>query len=378
MPVIAEDDLSDASARALVVPAFGGMYAHSPLGAVFALDLSGLKTGRHSDRSQRTARPLVMWRRWKDLGDAGELKSMRTRPEWLRRGVAAALLERIIVEARRRGMNGSASRLAAERHSEPALAFYRRRGFVDGGRLLAITKRATSTISAPHVDRDMTDNPGWRALSRLLSRLSHRLAPARRLAARLARRIRNFCSASSRRQHLATFRPVSESSADWPAGCGRLRAISLSLEPDRRRARRIHARERPQGVVRYAPPRWIWEGTAICGDRPATCRAPSCAAGTRTMRITLGNPRLGFVCTKQTPDGQDELEGYYEYDRDLRDDERLRFSRSEEAPPASIRQGACPACRKLAAGAARQGRAITSMEYVRSLIPRSHRPVRPR
>jgi len=27
--------------------------------------------------------------------------------------------------------------------------------------------------------------------------------------------------------------------------------------------------------------------------------------------VALGNPKLGFVCTKQSVDGQDGLEGYY-------------------------------------------------------------------
>jgi len=62
----------------------------------------------------------------------GEIKSMRTHPAFLRRGVAAALLDHIIAEAGRRGM----TRLSLETGSgpafEPALALYRRRGFVEG------------------------------------------------------------------------------------------------------------------------------------------------------------------------------------------------------------------------------------------------------
>ena len=57
---------------------------------------------------------------------------MRTHPDFLRRGVAAALLERIIAEARRLGL----VRLSLETGSgpafEPALAFYRKRGFANG------------------------------------------------------------------------------------------------------------------------------------------------------------------------------------------------------------------------------------------------------
>jgi hypothetical protein len=49
--------------------------------------------------------------------------------------------------------------------------------------------------------------------------------------------------------------------------------------------------------------------------------------------VSLGNPRLGFVCTGQTTDGQPGLEGYYyEYDREISPDERLRFEPGEEGP----------------------------------------------
>jgi hypothetical protein len=49
--------------------------------------------------------------------------------------------------------------------------------------------------------------------------------------------------------------------------------------------------------------------------------------------VSLGNPKLGFVCTKQSVDGQDGLEGYYcEYDDALEIDQRLVFARHLEAP----------------------------------------------
>jgi hypothetical protein len=47
----------------------------------------------------------------------------------------------------------------------------------------------------------------------------------------------------------------------------------------------------------------------------------------------LGNLKLGFVCTKQSVDGQDGLEGYYyEDDHPLELDQRLKFARHLEAP----------------------------------------------
>ena len=49
--------------------------------------------------------------------------------------------------------------------------------------------------------------------------------------------------------------------------------------------------------------------------------------------VALDNPNLGFVCTKQSVDGQDGLEGYYcEYDHALEIDARLVFARHLEAP----------------------------------------------
>ncbi|GAC1452137.1 MAG: GNAT family N-acetyltransferase [Steroidobacteraceae bacterium] len=130
---IRKDDLSGNETRDLVRAHLEGMHAHSPPGSVFALDLSGL-----------TAPNVTVWTVWredtitgigalKDLGARrGELKSMRTHPDFLRRGVAGALLEHIIREARSRGM----VRLSLETGSGPyfdaALSLYRRRGFVDG------------------------------------------------------------------------------------------------------------------------------------------------------------------------------------------------------------------------------------------------------
>ena len=84
--------------------------------------------------------------------------------------------------------------------------------------------------------------------------------------------------------------------------------------------------------IRYVPPRWIWEGAAICAVPSEVSRAM--LRGWHAHNgVSLGNPRLGFVCTKQTTDGQPGLEGYYlEHDRALEPDERLRFSPGEEAP----------------------------------------------
>jgi putative acetyltransferase len=128
------DDLSSEPIRALIALHLAGMHSASPPGTVFALDLSGLLVPE-----------VTVWSVWRDGKAAGigalkmldetraELKSMRTHPDFLRQGVATVLLEYIITQARRRGV----SRLSLETGSggpfEPALALYRKRGFVEGG-----------------------------------------------------------------------------------------------------------------------------------------------------------------------------------------------------------------------------------------------------
>lgn len=130
---IRRDDLSDPQTRNLLRLHLEGMHANSPPNSVFALDLAGLEDP-----------DVTVWTVWiddvaagigalKDLRDGtGELKSMRTHPGYLRRGVAAALLEHIIGVARARGMRRLSLETGSGPAFEPALALYRRRGFADG------------------------------------------------------------------------------------------------------------------------------------------------------------------------------------------------------------------------------------------------------
>ena len=84
--------------------------------------------------------------------------------------------------------------------------------------------------------------------------------------------------------------------------------------------------------IRYPPPRWIWKGTAICAVPGEVSRA-MLRGWHANNGVSLGNARLGFVCTKQSVDGQDGLEGYYfEYDHEIDADRRLVFARHLEAP----------------------------------------------
>jgi len=50
--------------------------------------------------------------------------------------------------------------------------------------------------------------------------------------------------------------------------------------------------------------------------------------------VSLGNDRLGFVCTGMTVDGMPGLEGYYfDYGRPLKEEERVRFAYGTEEMP---------------------------------------------
>ena len=84
--------------------------------------------------------------------------------------------------------------------------------------------------------------------------------------------------------------------------------------------------------VRYRPPRWIWDGTAVCGI-PTEVNRAMLRGWHGHNGVSLGNDRLGFVCTKLTTDGQPGLEGYYiEEDQPLDPEDRVRF-RPGERPP---------------------------------------------
>ncbi|WP_310886135.1 GNAT family N-acetyltransferase [Sphingomonas sp. PP-F2F-G114-C0414] len=130
---IRKDDLSGDQTRSLLALHLAGMHDTSPPDNVFALDLTGLQ-----------APEITVWTAWRDgqvasvgaikmlAGDGAEVKSMRTHPEFLRQGAAAALLDTIIDVARSRGVKRLSLETGSGAAFEPALALYRRRGFTNG------------------------------------------------------------------------------------------------------------------------------------------------------------------------------------------------------------------------------------------------------
>jgi hypothetical protein len=122
--------------------------------------------------------------------------------------------------------------------------------------------------------------------------------------------------------------------------------------------------------VRFVPPRWIYPGATICGVPSEVSRA-FLTGWYAQNGLSLKNPRLGFVCTAQTVDGQHGLAGYFlEYDRDLAPDERLVFRPGEMPPPFDADKAPrLPATDWTPERLARAYRNY-AMEYVRSGLPR--------
>jgi putative acetyltransferase len=130
---IRQDDLSSEPTRQLLALHLSGMHANSPPGHVFALDLSGLQEPN-----------VAVWTAWfghsiAGIGalkllsaTAGEIKSMRTHPRHLRKGVAASLLAHITREAKLRGLKLLSLETGIGPAFDPALALYRKQGFADG------------------------------------------------------------------------------------------------------------------------------------------------------------------------------------------------------------------------------------------------------
>ncbi|MHA6722182.1 GNAT family N-acetyltransferase [Sphingomonas sp. RS2018] len=127
------DDLSGEQTRSLLALHLAGMQANSPAESVFALDLSGLQhpavtvwTARSGDRIAAVGALKML------PNGTAEVKSMRTHPGFLRTGAGGAVLETIIAAAVERGVRRLSLETGSGAAFEPALALYRRRGFIDG------------------------------------------------------------------------------------------------------------------------------------------------------------------------------------------------------------------------------------------------------
>lgn len=117
------DDLAGAEIRALLAEHLDSMHQLSPPESVHALDIAGLLKPDITFWTVWSNGDLLGCGALKELSPVhGEVKSMRTASAHRRRGVARAMLEHIIAEARRR----SYARLSLETGSMPAFEPARR------------------------------------------------------------------------------------------------------------------------------------------------------------------------------------------------------------------------------------------------------------
>jgi len=85
--------------------------------------------------------------------------------------------------------------------------------------------------------------------------------------------------------------------------------------------------------VRFRYPRWMYHGPTLCGV-PVEVSRGFLEGWYAHNGVSLGNPRLGYVCVSEDMTGEFGLCGYFrEYDHDLADSERLQFAKGELPPP---------------------------------------------
>lgn len=125
------DDLTGPETAALLEEHLASMRRVSPPESVHALPLEGLR-----------APEITFWSAWENgeqLGcgalkgldaEHGEIKSMRTASRHLRKGVARAMLQHILAEARRRGYRRVSLETGAQPAFEPARQLYASAGFI--------------------------------------------------------------------------------------------------------------------------------------------------------------------------------------------------------------------------------------------------------
>ena len=127
---ITADDLSGLEIRALLETHFAGMLANSPEGSCHFLDFDGLNAPDVTFWSIWDGASLAGCGALKEISrEHGEIKSMRTHADQLRKGVGAMMLTHILSEARERGYRRLSLETGSTEAFIPALALYEAHGF---------------------------------------------------------------------------------------------------------------------------------------------------------------------------------------------------------------------------------------------------------
>ncbi len=141
MFTIRPDPLTHPETLALLAHHLAHMHANSPPGTNYALDITGLSapniavfTVWHAPQTPTNdVETIAGIGALKTFPDAtGELKSMRTHPNFLRQGVATLLLAHLIAQARTAGLHRVSLETGTDPEFDAALALYRAHGFVSG------------------------------------------------------------------------------------------------------------------------------------------------------------------------------------------------------------------------------------------------------
>lgn len=127
---IVEDDLTGPEIRALLEVHFAGMLANSPAGSCHFLDFDGLNSADVTFWSIWDGSALAGCGAVKELSPThGEIKSMRTHAEHLRKGAGAQMLEHIIRTAKSRGYERLSLETGSGDAFDAAHGLYLRYGF---------------------------------------------------------------------------------------------------------------------------------------------------------------------------------------------------------------------------------------------------------
>ncbi|WP_409252683.1 GNAT family N-acetyltransferase [Bacillus sp. SCS-153A] len=125
------DDLSGSKVKELIMDHLRNMEQHSPAESRHALNLDGLRQPEVTFWSAWEGDELLGCGALKELDERhGEIKSMKTSPLHLRKGVSKKMLQHIIGEARRRGYARVSLETGSMAAFEPARKLYKRFGFV--------------------------------------------------------------------------------------------------------------------------------------------------------------------------------------------------------------------------------------------------------
>ncbi len=123
-------DFSNQETRDLLALHLAGMHDNTPAGHVFALDLAALISSDIEVWTVHHHGHVAGIGALKRLSaHDGEIKSMRTHPDFLRQGIASTLLDHLIHRACSLGLKKLSLETGRNSSFEPALKLYKARGF---------------------------------------------------------------------------------------------------------------------------------------------------------------------------------------------------------------------------------------------------------